>query len=103
MSRTLKPGRKGRGKSYCVIPRQPRGWRIFLVSYTTITSIQQTNVDVIKELVEGHLRSGIATSIVMISVDEYLHLMLASIPTQSSELVQKILLVLHECRGDVVS
>ena len=144
-SRTLKPGRKGRRKGHCVMLRRPRRWRIFLVSYTTITSIQRTNADVTKELVEGHPRSctvfwrhedrfvspyltnlklmitqnivksvnqtgiaslvvsGIATSIAMISVDEYLHLVLASISTQSSELVQKVLPVLHECRGDVVS
>ena len=43
-SRTLKPGRKGRRKGHCVMLRRPRRWRIFLVSYTTITSISKVDV-----------------------------------------------------------
>jgi hypothetical protein len=37
-------------------------------------------------------------------MDEYLHLlMLASLSVRSSELVQEVLLVLHECRADVMA
>lgn len=46
----------------------------------------------------------VAASIARVPMSEYLHLlMLASLSVRSSELVQEVLLVLHECRADVMS
>jgi len=46
----------------------------------------------------------ISASIANASMDDYLHLLsLASLSVRSSGLVQEVLLVLHECRADVMS
>lgn len=46
----------------------------------------------------------VAASVGRVSMDDYLHLlMLASLSARSSGLIQEILLVLHECRVDVIS
>jgi len=68
---------------------------------------------IIQNIIKSANQSGIASlvalekvaaSVARVSMDEYLHLlMLASLSARSSELVQEVLLVLHECRADIMS
>ena len=68
---------------------------------------------IIQNIIKSANQSGIASlvalekvaaSVARVSMDEYLHLlMLASLSARSSELVQEVLLILHECRADIMS
>lgn len=93
---------------YCLLKTQPPTEDRFVSPY-----LADLELTIIQNIIKSANQSGIASlvalekiaaSVAKVSMDEYLHLlMLASLSARSSELVQEVLLVLHECRADVMS
>ena len=93
---------------YCLLKTQPPTEDRFVSPY-----LADLELAIIQNVVKSANQAGIASlvalekiaeSVARISMDEYLHLLLlASLSVRSSELVQEVLLVLHECRAGVIS
>ena len=93
---------------YCLLKTEPPTEDRFVSPYH-----DDLELTIIQNVIKSANRIGIASlvalekiaaSIARVSMDEYLHLlMLASLSVRSSELVQEVLLVLHECRADAIS
>ena len=93
---------------YCLLKIQPPTEDRFISPY-----LDGLELTIIQNIIKSANQSGIAClvalekiaeSIAKVAMDEYLHLlMLASLSVRSSELVQEVLLVLHECRAGVMS
>jgi len=93
---------------YCLLKTQPPTEDRFVSPF-----LADLELSIIQNIVKSANQAGIASlvalekiaaSVARISMDEYLHLLLlASLSVRSSELVQEVLLVLHECRADVIS
>lgn len=93
---------------YCLLKTQPPTEDLFVSPY-----LADLELTIIQNIIKSANQIGVASlvalekisaSVARISMDEYLHiLLLASLSVRSSELVQEILLVLHECRAGVIS
>jgi len=93
---------------YCLLKTQPPTEDHFVSPY-----LDDLELTIIQNIIKSANQSGIASlvalekiaaSVARISMADYLHLlMLASLSVRSSELVQEVLLVLHECRADVMT
>lgn len=93
---------------YCLLKTQPPTDTRFVSPY-----LVDLELTIIQNIVKSANQAGIASlvalekiaeSVAKVPMDEYLHLlMLASLSVRSSELVQEVLLVLHECRAGVMS
>ena len=93
---------------YCLLKTEPPTEDRFVSPYH-----DDLELTIIQNVIKSANRIGIASlvalekiaaSIARVSMDEYLHLlMLASLSVRSSELVQEVFLVLHECRADAIS
>ena len=93
---------------YCLMKTHPPTEDLFVSPY-----LADLELTIIQNIVKSANQAGIASlvalekiaaSIAKISMEEYLHLlMLTSLSVRSSELVQEVLLVLHECRASVVA
>lgn len=93
---------------YCLTKTYPPTEALFVSPY-----LADLELTIIQNIVKSANQAGIASlvalekiaaSIASISMDEYLHLlMLTSLSVRSSELVQEVLLVLHESRASVMS
>lgn len=93
---------------YCLLKTQPPTEDLFVSPY-----LDGLELTIIQNIVKSANQTGIASlvalekiaaSVARISMDEYLHLLLlASLSVRSSDLVQEVLLVLHECRAGVAS
>lgn len=93
---------------YCLLKTQPPTDDLFVSPY-----LADLELTIIQNVIKSANHIGIASlvalekiaaSVASISMNEYLHLLLlASLSVRSSDLVQEVLLVLHECRADVVS
>ena len=93
---------------YCLLKTQPPTEDRFVSPY-----LADLELAIIQNIVKSANQAGVASlvalekiaaSVARVSMDEYLHLLfLASLSVRSSGLVQEVLLVLHECRADVMS
>ena len=93
---------------YCLMKTHPPTDDLFISPY-----LADLELTIIQNIVKSANQAGIASlvalekisaSIARIEMDEYLHLlMLTSLSVRSSELVQEVLLVLHECRAGVMA
>jgi hypothetical protein len=93
---------------YCLLKTQPPTEDCFVSPY-----LADLELTIIQNIIKSANQAGIASlvalekiaaSVARVSMDEYLHLlMLASLSVRSSGLVQEVLLVLHECRADVMA
>ena len=93
---------------YCLLKTQPPTEDCFVSPY-----LEDLELTIIQNIIKSANQAGIASLVALekisasvgrISMDEYLHLlMLASLSVRSSELVQEVLLVLHECRANVMT
>ena len=93
---------------YCLLKTQPPTEDRFISPF-----LHGLELTIIQNIVKSANQMGIASlvalekiaeSVARISMDEYLHLLLlASLSVRSPELVQEVLLVLHECRASVMS
>jgi len=93
---------------YCLLKTQPPTDTGFVSPY-----LVDLELTIIQNIIKSANQAGIASlvalekiaeSVAKVPMDEYLHLlMLASLSVRSSELVQEVLLVLHECRAGVMS
>jgi len=93
---------------YCLLKTQPPTEDCFVSPY-----LEDLELTIIQNIIKSANHAGIASlvalekiaaSVAKVSMDDYLHLlMLTSLSVRSSELVQEVLLVLHECRAGVMS
>jgi len=93
---------------YCLLKTQPPTEDCFVSPY-----LDGLELTIIQNIIKSANQAGmaslvalekIAASVARVSMDEYLQLLLlASLSVRSSELVQEVLLVLHECRANVMS
>lgn len=93
---------------YCLLKTQPPTAELFVSPY-----LDDLELTIIQNIIKSANQTGIASlvalekiaaSVARISMDDYLHLLLlASLSVRSSDLVQEVLLVLHECRASVIS
>ena len=93
---------------YCLLKSQPPTEDLFVSP--CLTDLELT---IIQNIIKSANQNGIASlvalekiaaSVARVSMDEYIHLLLlASLSVRPSELVQEVLLVLHECRASVAS
>jgi len=93
---------------YCLLKTQPPTEDHFVSPH-----LDDLELTIIQNIIKSANQSGIAclvalekiaASIAKVTMDEYLDLLsLASLSVRSSELVQEVLLVLHECRASVIS
>ena len=93
---------------YCLLKTQPPTEDCFVSPY-----LADLELTIIQNIIKSANQAGmaslvalekIASSVARVSMDEYLQLLLlASLSVRSSELVQEVLLVLHECRANVMA
>lgn len=93
---------------YCLLKTQPPTEDLFVSPY-----LADLELTIIQNVVKSANQAGIASlvalekiaaSVAKISMGEYLHLLLlASLSVRPKDLVQEVLLVLHECRAGVMS
>lgn len=93
---------------YCLLKTQPPTEDLFVSPY-----LEDLELTIIQNIIKSSNQIGIASlvalekiaaSVARVKMDEYLHLLfLASLSVRSPELVQEVLLVLHECRAGVMS